>query len=84
MVFNKIGGYDEEYIECFEDVAYNLDCIEDNRKNIFLGEAVAYHYESQTRGKTEEQRKREANDWNNRLLLKITKNNKFLGYINKF
>lgn len=48
-IFNKIGGFNENYIECFEDVEYNLSCILNGRKNIFCGYAVAYHKESLTR-----------------------------------
>lgn len=47
--FIKYGMFNEEYIECFEDVEYNLKCIINNKSNIFAGNAIAYHYESQTR-----------------------------------
>lgn len=50
-LFNKIGGFNEDYIECFEDVEYNLSCLLDNKYNITTSKAVCFHYESQTRRK---------------------------------
>lgn len=47
--FINNGMFNNNYIECFEDVEYNLKCIISNKTNIFSGNAVAYHYESQTR-----------------------------------
>jgi GT2 family glycosyltransferase len=41
--------FNEDYIECFEDFEYNLKCIINNKVNYFAGNAVAYHFESQTR-----------------------------------
>ena len=34
-LFNKIGQFNEEYLECFEDVELNLECLSRNKK-IFL------------------------------------------------
>lgn len=48
-VFLKCGMFNEEYIDCFEDVELNLSCIINGYKNYTLGNAVAFHYESQTR-----------------------------------
>lgn len=48
-LFIDIGMFNEDYIECLEDVEYNMNCLVNNRTNIFAGNAVAYHYESQTR-----------------------------------
>jgi GT2 family glycosyltransferase len=50
-LFDSIGGFNENYIECFEDVELNLECINRNFKNITIFDAVAYHYESLTRNK---------------------------------
>jgi GT2 family glycosyltransferase len=57
-IFLNNGMFNEDYIECFEDVEYNLKCILNNRINIFAGNAVAYHYESQTRNLNTEKNKR--------------------------
>lgn len=50
-LFNEIGGFNEDYIECFEDVEYNLQCLLKNKYNITTNKAVCYHLESQTRNK---------------------------------
>ncbi len=47
--FIKCGMFNEKYINCFEDVELNLKCVTLGLKNYFDGNAVAYHYESQTR-----------------------------------
>lgn len=51
MLFDEIGGFNEVYVECFEDVEYNLNCLLKNKKNITISNAVCYHLESQTRDK---------------------------------
>ena len=82
-LFNKIGGFNENYIECFEDVEYNLQCILANKKNKFLGDAVAYHYESQTRNNNTNKNQQMNIDWVERLLPFIKNNNSLTKYINK-
>ena len=62
-LFNNIGGFSEQYNECFEDVQLNIDCLQRGKKNIFQGDAVCYHYESQTRNKSEDKQKREGEDY---------------------
>lgn len=69
-LFNQIGGFNEEYVECFEDVEYNVDCLVRNKENIFMTDAVAYHFESQTRNNDPDKAKREAIDIN-RVIPKI-------------
>lgn len=54
-LFNNIGGFNESYTICFEDVELNFECIIKGFENYIDGSLVAYHYESQTRGKSEEQ-----------------------------
>lgn len=49
-LFSDIGGFNEEYIECFEDVEYNLQCLIKGKINITTSKGVCYHFESQTRG----------------------------------
>lgn len=53
-LFLEIGGFNEEYIECFEDVEFNLQCILKNKINITTSKAVCYHLESQTRDRNGE------------------------------
>ena len=48
-VFDKIGGFNENYISCLEDVELNLECKMLGLENICDGNSIAYHYESQTR-----------------------------------
>jgi GT2 family glycosyltransferase len=48
-VFIKCDMFNEKYLDCFEDVELNMNCIIKGYKNYILGNAVAYHYESQTR-----------------------------------
>lgn len=79
-LFNNIGGFNEEYNECFEDVHLNIDCLRFNRKNIFVGDAVCYHYESQTRNKDGEKQKRESEDYIKRIIPYIINNKKTYKY----
>lgn len=65
-LFETYGGYNEDYIECFEDVELNIRCIMSNRKNIFVSNAVAYHKESLSRSKNENRIKNENIDFTNR------------------
>jgi GT2 family glycosyltransferase len=67
-IFNKIGGFNQGYKECFEDVELNIDCLNRNLKNYFVSEAVCYHYESQTRNKDPEKLQRESEDYVNRII----------------
>lgn len=48
-LFNKIGGFNPNYLDCLEDVELNLACISNNKINFFVGNAACYHFESQTR-----------------------------------
>jgi GT2 family glycosyltransferase len=48
-LFDSFGGFNENYIECLEDVELNLRCLLEGKRNLFCGNAVAYHYESQSR-----------------------------------
>jgi len=49
QLFEKIGCFNPTYTECFEDVELNLAALTHQRKNYFVGDAVCYHFESQTR-----------------------------------
>jgi len=84
-IFIKNGMFNENYIECFEDVEYNLKCILNNRINFFAGNAVAYHYESQTRNLDTEKNKRADIDLkkiNEFILTNYKKLQKFIKTIN--
>ena len=50
-VFLGFGGFNENYIECLEDVELNLRCRHEGLKNITVNDAVAYHYESVSRNR---------------------------------
>jgi len=48
-VFDKLGGFNENYLYHFEDVDLNLSCLNEGLINFFEGSAVAYHFESQSK-----------------------------------
>jgi GT2 family glycosyltransferase len=48
-LFEEIGGFNEDYKECFEDVEFNLQCMLKEKVNITTHTAACYHFESQTR-----------------------------------
>lgn len=79
-LFDNIGGFSEQYNECFEDVHLNIDCLNHNKKNILQGDAVCYHYESQTRNKSEEKQKREGEDYIQRIIPYILQNTRTYNY----
>ena len=85
MLINKnlyinVGMLNEEYTECFEDVELNNTLVSLNKKNIFIGNAVAFHYESQTRNKNEGKLERLYEDYK-LLAPKIINNQKASKYI---
>lgn len=80
-LFNEIGGFNENYIECFEDVELNLECLLRNKKNITVSNAVAFHYESLSRNKSEDKLLRLNKDYFERLHPFYLKNKEIL---NKF
>ncbi len=51
-LFEEIGGFNEAYNVCFEDVELNLECVLRDKINYTLTNAVCYHLESQTRGRS--------------------------------
>jgi GT2 family glycosyltransferase len=66
-VFEKCDMFNENYIECFEDVELNLKCEIFGYKNFISGKSVAYHYESQSRNDHEEKNKKMSSDFKERL-----------------
>lgn len=72
-LFTDIGMFKENYLECFEDVHYNIDCLINNRYNIFAGNAVGYHLESQTRNLDEKKNEKMSIDY--QTIMNHIKNN---------
>ena len=70
--------FNEQYMDCLEDVELNMQCIIKGRKNMFAGNAVAYHFESRTR-KSEGAIKPE--DFNQLMQFVNQHNKKLLKYI---
>jgi len=48
-LFIKLNYFPEYYVDSLSDVEFNLKCTLYNKKNCFAHNAVAYHFESQTR-----------------------------------
>ena len=74
ILFNKIGGFNPTYIECFEDVELNLKLVCLNKTNILCKSAVAYHYESKTRDNDKNKIKKLQEDYKERLFPFISSN----------
>ena len=53
-LFQSLNGFPENYVECLEDVELNLKCKELGLMNITVSDAVAYHYESVSRDKSQD------------------------------
>jgi GT2 family glycosyltransferase len=73
-VFKQCDFFNEKYTTCFEDVELNLKCAKLNYFNICSGELVAYHLESQTRGKNKINQQNESFDYTNTLIPFISDN----------
>lgn len=73
--FNRIGGFDETTIECYDDVILNLKCLILGLDNVYCGQTWAYHLESQTRKKEEDKTKKMVGDLTN-VLVPFVQNNK--------
>lgn len=78
-LFEDIGGFNEKYLECFEDVELNIQCLLKNKKNIYLGNVKAFHFESVSRSKSKTKQDNERKDFYQKLLPFITNNYKKLG-----
>jgi GT2 family glycosyltransferase len=80
--FKKLNGFNENYINCFEDVELNLLCITHGYENYISGKSVAYHYESQTRKEDPNDINKLQTDYKNNLLPFVQNNiNKLRKYI---
>lgn len=73
-VFEQCGFFNENYTTCFEDVELNLKCNILNYNNVYDGNLVAYHFESQTRGKDIQNQINENFDYKNTLVPFINQN----------
>lgn len=82
-LFEKIGMFNQKYINCFEDVELNLKCLLNNKVNIILGEAVGYHYESSTRNDSETKQEEMQTDFNkiDKAIKENLKNKNLLKYV---
>lgn len=65
--YRLIGGMNEKYIECFEDVQYNLQNILNNKYNVYIGDKKAFHFESMSRNKNNNKDARAIQDAKNTL-----------------
>lgn len=81
QTFTQCGMFNENYINCFEDVELNLECIIRGYENYNTSDSVAYHYESKTRSENPEREEQEINDFNNILIPYI---NKHANKLNKY
>jgi GT2 family glycosyltransferase len=73
-VFKKCGFFNENYIECFEDVELNFNCIKLGLINHINSNLVAYHYESITRNNDTNKLIKLQNDYSERLLPFVMEN----------
>lgn len=74
-LFQNMGGFNEKYSQCFEDVEYSLKLILNNKTNILVNDAISYHKESLSRNSEDPNINK---DFNNILYPFIDKNIKKL------
>jgi len=55
-LFNTVGGFREEFDYYFQDAHLCMKCIDEGKDNIYVGQAVAYHYEHKTHTPTDMQK----------------------------
>ena len=67
-IFESLDCFNENYINCFEDVELNLMCIVKGLENFNNSDCVAYHYESQTRNEDPDNLKKLNIDFQNSLV----------------
>ena len=81
-LFDKVNGFNTEYVECFEDVELNLEMLKLKKNNILCHSAVAFHYESKTRNNNKDKIKKLQEDYVERLFPFVSKNiNKIQSHI---
>jgi len=81
FTFEKCGYFNENYTTCFEDVELNGNCLLLGLENYCDSDLVAFHYESQTRGKGQNNKNGEFHDYVKILLPFLIK--KFNNFVNK-
>lgn len=69
-LFEQYGGFNEAYKNCFEDVELNLKLIRDGKRNRTCLDALCWHFESTTRG-------RSINEEDIKLIREFTKSDQF-------
>lgn len=77
-LFETVGMFNENYIECFEDVEMNIKCLLNGYKNVYLGNTVAIHYESVARDLDQQKENKMRYDYNETLKPFILDNFEFL------
>ena len=50
-IFQDVGGFDESYINCFEDVDFCLRVREKGHKVFYTPHSIVYHFEGQSEGR---------------------------------
>lgn len=69
-LFQDIGGFNENYSYCLDDIELSLECIKRGKKNYYLDYATCIHYEEVTKMKEldmEQEPIRYNHDFNNNL-----------------
>jgi GT2 family glycosyltransferase len=72
--FCNIGGFNENYVSCFEDVELNLEFIKMGFSNYTNSDCVSYHFESSTRNEDVDNMAKLQYDYLNNLLPFIKSN----------
>ena len=73
-LFENIGGFNESYKECFEDVELNIECLKRKKINILQSDAVSYHFESKTRNLNPEKNKNMSIDYEKLMIGSVSDN----------
>ncbi|MBC7473285.1 MAG: glycosyltransferase [Candidatus Sericytochromatia bacterium] len=69
--FFELGGFDERYLNGFEDIDFCLQAGEKNAQIVYVPESIVYHFESKTKGrhdKTSENTNLFYQKWQNKLV----------------
>lgn len=67
QAYDSVNGFPETYIECFEDVEFNMRLKLAGYDNVYVGYVKAIHHESTTRGKDKTAMLKLATDYLNGL-----------------
>ncbi len=80
-LFLQIGKFNENYQDCFEDVEYNVQCLLNGKRNVYLP-CKAWHYESQTRNLDYNKNHKQSQDALNYLIPFVNKHANTLANFN--